>query len=264
MKTIDFSILNGKKIYVATPMYGGFATSHYVSSIIELTEICAQNNIEIHFAFLSNESLITRARNVLVSMFLKTDCDYLFFIDADIGFNKEDFLYMISKASTSDIDILCAAYPKKRIAWERIEKARKNKLIKNEQDYVQYSGVYGINFTEGQKTIKMDQLNEVTECSTGFMLISKKTFINLKNAFPENTYISDNTEGSIEEIFAYFDAGIDKDTNRYLSEDYMFCKNARKIGIKILLAPWIKLVHVGTTVFSGTYEGFLKVDNNKN
>jgi hypothetical protein len=25
-----------------------------------------------------------------------------------------------------------------------------------------------------------------------------------------------------------------------------------------------QLVHVGTTVFSGTYEGFLKVDNNKN
>lgn len=260
-KNIDFSILSGKKIYVATPMYGGFATSQYIISIIELTKVCAQNNIEVCFAFIANESLITRARNVLVSMFLKTDYDYLFFIDADIGFNKEDFLYMISEAFTKNIDILCAAYPKKRIAWERIEKARKNKLIKNEKDYNQYSGVYGINLKE--KIIKFNELNEVTECSTGFMLISKKTFIDLKNSFPENTYISDNEEHSIEEIFAYFDTGIDKDTNRYLSEDYMFCKNVKKIGIKIFFAPWINLTHTGTIVFSGTFEGFLKNYNKK-
>ena len=255
-KTIDLSILSGKKIYIATPMYGGMATSNYIMSVIELTGICVQNNIQLFFGFCSNESLVTRARNTLVSNFMDDEYDYLFFIDADIGFDKTDFLYMLHAAVTENIDVICAAYPQKRIAWEIIEKARKSKLINKDSDYAQYSGIYGINFEEKEKRINLKELNEVMECSTGFMLISKQTFINFKNAYPEQEYTADQNDNN-KKMFAYFDTMIDKDTGRYLSEDYMFCKYIKNIGIKIWFAPWIKLNHVGTNVFSGTYEGFV-------
>lgn len=255
-KTIDLSVLSGKKIYIATPMYGGLATSNYIMSIVELTGICVQNNIELYFGFCSNESLITRARNTLVSYFMDGDYDYLFFIDADIGFNKNDFLYMLYAAATENIDVICAAYPQKRIAWEIIEKARNKNLINSEFDYSQYSGIYGINFKDEEIKIKLQELNEVMECSTGFMLISKKTFIEFKNKYPEQEYTADQNDDN-KKMFAYFDTMIDKTTNRYLSEDYMFCKYIRDIGIKIWFAPWIRLHHVGTNVFSGTYDGFI-------
>jgi hypothetical protein len=255
-KTIDLSILNGKKIYIATPMYGGLATSNYIMSIIELTGICVQNNIELFFGFCSNESLVTRARNTLVSGFMEEEYDYLFFIDADIGFDKADFLYMIHAAVTENLDVICGAYPQKRIAWEIIEKARQNNLISKESDYSKYSGIYGINFEKEEQTINTKELNEVMECSTGFMLISRKTFNKFKNAYPEQEYKADKND-NYKKMFAYFDTMIDKDSGRYLSEDYMFCKYIKKLGIKIWLAPWIKLSHVGTNVFSGTYEGFV-------
>lgn len=41
-------------------------------------------------------------------------------------------------------------------------------------------------------------------------------------------------------------------SNRYLSEDYMFCQWARKIGLKVWLCPWMKLQHVGSFIFGGS------------
>ncbi len=43
-----------------------------------------------------------------------------------------------------------------------------------------------------------------------------------------------------------------KYSNRYLSEDYMFCQWARKIGLKVWLCPWFQLQHVGTYIFGGS------------
>jgi len=41
-------------------------------------------------------------------------------------------------------------------------------------------------------------------------------------------------------------------SDRYLSEDYMFCQWARKIGFTTWLCPWMEVNHVGTYVFNGT------------
>jgi hypothetical protein len=41
-------------------------------------------------------------------------------------------------------------------------------------------------------------------------------------------------------------------SNRYLSEDYMFCQWARNIGLKVWLCPWMELQHVGTMIFGGS------------
>ena len=41
-------------------------------------------------------------------------------------------------------------------------------------------------------------------------------------------------------------------SNRYLSEDYMFCQWARNIGLKVWLCPWMQLQHMGSFVFGGS------------
>jgi hypothetical protein len=43
-----------------------------------------------------------------------------------------------------------------------------------------------------------------------------------------------------------------KDSKRYLSEDYLFCQDARKIGLKVWFCPWMQLKHVGSYIFSGS------------
>lgn len=44
----------------------------------------------------------------------------------------------------------------------------------------------------------------------------------------------------------------DKYSERYLSEDYMFCQWVRNIGLKVWFCPWMQLQHVGMYVFGGS------------
>ena len=43
----------------------------------------------------------------------------------------------------------------------------------------------------------------------------------------------------------------DNSSERYLSEDYLFCQNVRKIGLKVWLCPWMHLQHAGFYTFGG-------------
>ena len=96
---------------------------------------------------------------------------------------------------------------------------------------------------------------EVLEIGTGFMMVKREVFEKFEKAYPELRYKPDhvgqaNFDGS-RYIHAYFDTVIDPDSERYLSEDYMFCQYARRIGIKVWLCPWMRTQHVGTYAFSG-------------
>ena len=48
-------------------------------------------------------------------------------------------------------------------------------------------------------------------------------------------------------------------SNRYLSEDYMFCQWARHIGLKVWLCPWIELQHMGSFVFGGSLKDLAQI-----
>lgn len=70
-------------------------------------------------------------------------------------------------------------------------------------------------------------------------------------------FYKQNPKATAEEVIAFIDDtknsafGFEY-SNRYLSEDYMFCQWARKIGLKVWLCPWIKLTHTGTYTFGGS------------
>ena len=63
---ITIEDLKDKKLFVATPMYGGMCAGMYTKSTNDLAMACARYGIEVRFYYLFNESLITRARNYCV------------------------------------------------------------------------------------------------------------------------------------------------------------------------------------------------------
>ena len=87
------------KLFIATPMYGGMCAGAYVQGLLFTIRKMQEVGVEVRWCQMSNESLITRARNELVRLFLETDCDYLMFIDADISFDGSGCA--ISQASAS-------------------------------------------------------------------------------------------------------------------------------------------------------------------
>jgi len=180
------------------------------------------------------------------------------FIDSDIGFNPQDVLALLAlQTDDSDYDVIGGPYPKKCISWEKIKIAVDKGVADEDANVLEkYVGDYVFNPKGGQKEIPLGQPVEVMEIGTGFMMIRRKTFDVYKEKYPHLSYKPDHvrTEAfdGTREIHAYFDCIIDPVSKRYLSEDYMFCYNTERAGMKVWLCPWMQMNHVGSYIFGGS------------
>jgi glycosyltransferase involved in cell wall biosynthesis len=255
---IDLEALRQRKLFVATPMYGGQCNGMYTRSLCDLTAMCVKYGIEVRSYFLFNESLITRARNYCVDEFLRSDAEHLLFIDSDIGFNPQDVIAMMALQSPdSGYDVIAGPYPKKCITWEKILAAVNKGVADNNPNVLEdFVGDFVFNPAPGTERFNVSEPIEVLEIGTGFMMIKREVFAKFKDAYPELRYKPDhvgqaNFDGS-RYIHAYFDTVIDHgNSDRYLSEDYMFCQWWRKLGGQIWLCPWMRTHHIGTYAFNG-------------
>ena len=255
---VSIEELRKRKLFLATPMYGGNCVGMYTRAVADLAAICAKYGIPLQLYFLFNESLITRARNYCADEFLRSDATHLLFIDSDIGFNPQDVLALLAmQDDDSDYDVIGAPYPKKCISWEKIKMAVDKGIADEDPNKLEkFVGDYVFNPKNGQREIPIGEPVEVMEMGTGFMMIRRKTFDKYKEVFPHLHYKPDHIrtdafDGS-REIMAYFDCIIDPVSKRYLSEDYMFCYNVQKAGMKVWFCPWMQTQHVGTYVFGGS------------
>lgn len=262
---LDLEQIRKKKLFVATPMYGGQCHGSYTKAVADLMTVCTRYGIDARLFFIFNESLITRARNYLADEFLRSDMDYLLFIDSDIHFEAQDVLVLMHYAiNNPEMEILCGPYPKKTIAWEKIKSAvDKGFADKDPNILEEFVGDYVFNPTDDIRSFRVDEPVKVKEGGTGFMLIKRSAFQKMDEAYPELKYKPDhvrtkNFDGS-REIMAYFDTVIDPVSKRYLSEDYMFCQWARNAGAQVWMLPWIKLKHAGSYIFGGSLSALAAV-----
>ena len=256
---IEISVekLRKNKLFIATPMYGGMNHGMYAKSCLDLQALCINYGIEARFSFIFNESLITRARNYLVDEFLRSGFTHLLFIDSDINFDPRDVIALMAL----DKDVIGAPYPKKSIKWPSVIEAVKRKPDISPTELEKTAGDYVFNAVAGTAQFSVGEPLEVLELGTGFMMVKRDVFVQFENQYPNLRYKPDhvgqaNFDGS-RYIHAYFDTVIDtvenggKGSDRYLSEDYMFCQWWRNMGGKIWLCPWMKTMHVGTYAFQG-------------
>lgn len=250
--------LRKRKLFLATPMYGGVCAGMFARSVMDLAAMCTHYGIGLQTYFLFNESLITRARNYCVDEFMRSDCTHLMFIDSDIGFNPNDVIALLALAGEdSEYDIISGPYPKKCISWEKVKMAVDKGFADDDANNLEkFVGDYVFNPKGGAQSIPIGQPVEVLESGTGFMMVRKETFKKFAENFPQYSYRPDHIrteafDGS-REIMMYFQAEVDPASKRYLSEDYWFCQKIQEIGLKNWLCPWMRLQHVGTYVFGGS------------
>lgn len=264
---IDWEEFRKRRLFVATPMYGGQCAGEFTKSLLELVLKCQANNMHCQTFFLFNESLITRGRNYLVDEFLRSDCTHMLFIDADIGFKPDDALALLAlQSDESPYDVITATYPKKVISWEKVKVAvDKGYGDEDPNNLANYVGDFVFNPIQSPcgSRIDLDKPVEIAEGGTGFMMIRRATFDKYAEGFPGQRYRpdhsrSDQFDGS-RDIVAFFDCIIDPVSRRYLSEDYMFCHNVRRIGMKVWLCPWIRLNHMGSYSFGGSLANLAEV-----
>lgn len=256
--TFQLDDLRKKKLFIATPMYGGQCAGMFARSVADLSALCASNGIQIQFYFLFNESLITRARNYCCDEFMRSDATHLMFIDSDIGFNPRDVIALMGlQTDESEYDVIGGPYPKKCISWEKIKQAvDKGVADDNPQNLEKYVGDYVFNPKNKQSQIPLAEPVEVLEIGTGFMMIRKETLKKFAEAYPQYMYKPDHvrTEAfdGTREIMQYFQAEIDPKSKRYLSEDYWFCQKIQELEMKTWFCPWMTMQHVGMYIFGGS------------
>lgn len=241
-------------VMVATPCYGGQLTEAYLHGILDTVKVANQHGFQMHLNTMGNESLITRARNTLVTQFLDADNEdperftHLMFIDSDIGFTGE----AVWKLLNSNHDVCAGIYPRKSIDWKSVDKFVEKGDTKNLE---QKALGYNLNFAKPLDIKVKGGFTEVLDAATGFMCIKKEVFYKMKEAYPNLKYTSDqiinNERFSSDNCFAFFDCIIDEKSNRYLSEDYAFCRLWQKIGGKIHADVVSPLTHYGTYAFRG-------------
>ena len=245
-KEIKMTIPKGPSIMIATPMYGGMCTGAYMQGVLQTMSKLSELGVQIFWVQMTNESLITRARNELTRIFLEKGFDYLMFIDADISFDG----MAVAELLAADKDIAVGIYPKKEVDWAAVGRAAKA----GKENLEDYGGAFVMNMIDdGHAETDSSGLIEVRHGGTGFMLIKRGVFDALTPHVPTYRVTSyQDAEGNYAKPLTheFFATSIDN-SGALLSEDYHFCELWRKHGGKIYANPFIKLHHVGTYVYGG-------------
>lgn len=167
-------------------------------------------------------SLISYARNTLVTQFLESECEALYFWDADVVIRDVSFIdKLLETAEKLEADVVGGLY--------RLKSP---------------SGLYGVGIRgEGGAAnltgIKNFEKGEVTEprlvdaLTTGSMLIMRKVLETLKD--PWFTIV-------------------DLPGLKFIPEDFNFSANAQKSGFKVAADPRFDTYHFGTSYYQHHYE----------
>lgn len=245
-------------ICFCTPMFGKICHMDWMSSFIHTLVACSEQKIPFTYRFLGNESLVPRGRNILADWFLNTsNCEYLMFIDGDLQFKPEDIVSMYNKKEK----LIAGFYPKKAINWHRVAEAYKqlttDPTVKNFQpsDLAFFASNLVFNPIGGVK-FSANEPFEVKDIGTGFMMIHRDVFDAIRKAWPGRAY---HQEG--HDFYDYFVAGLEKYIDEleqpnspvYLSEDYGFCALAKKLGFKVMAAPWVCCSHIGQQTYTSNF-----------
>ena len=219
---VNIDFLRTTRVHICMPCYGGMLTESTFMSYIKWANTCRQLGIDWTMETMTNESLISRARNTLTAKFLHNkESTHLMFVDADIGWEPWHLLVMLNR----DVDVIGGLYPMKSLPVK-----------------------WCVNGFEGAEE-GADGLQEVSKTGTGFMLIKRHVFEKL-NAHPATKPFINDIGLPVElnpYMKTYFDTAVRE--NRYYSEDWTFCENWRDLGGKVWVDKRVLLKHTGTYVF---------------
>ena len=256
---LDISALRTMRPLIMTPSHDGKYFANYVASCMALMGAGIELGLPINFMFHCGESLVTRARNQCVARFLAdSQWTHLVWIDGDIGFSAQAFIRLL----LSDYEIAAGVYPLKREAWpeEGVPAGT------TQQDFADRYTIYTANTGRpGQGTIDLpiqpDGFVEVNEAPTGFMSIKRSVFERMMREMPQLKYVpEDYPAGTFDLHYLFFDVMIDPETNRYLSEDYAFCKRWNSLGGKVFIDTHSNLSHQGSKLYKGDFARSLSID----
>lgn len=206
-------------ILIGTPAYAGMVHMDYVHSLLDYQKA----GIQFTLASLGNESLITRARNTLLSMFHhRPELTHLLFLDADVSLSAESLKMMLEQ----DRDAIGAPV------------ALKGRNARGERIF-NFGRVVG----ESAPLILVDRIG------TAALMLSRRAVQALVDDAVAQGRVYERMktmrgDGGPAVHYDVFGVGVHE--GEYLSEDYWACMALRRLGFDVCVLPDIVTQHHGT------------------
>lgn len=200
-----------------------------------------------------SDSHANRQCNKMASEFLKTDCDAMLIVDADITFTRKDIARLIAHFERG-VKLVYGLYPKKHDQTEPCV------------------------CTFGEIPVPDDNdLAVVRRAGRGFMLVAREVFERMKedNGGPALRYHNHDEiqwdffpSGPVTGEHSAFADAKDKDgyaMREWISEDWYFCERARIwLGVPTLVDTGIALGHIGPKEYRFQGAQLCRMDANIN
>lgn len=245
----DKAYLKTVHLMISTPCYGNNAVVAYMQSSLISTLVLHELGIRHRFVHIGTESLITRARNGMMAEFIGNTYTHMLFIDADIGYG----VHSIVRLLLARLPVVSAVYPLKKYNFDEIiEYARRTTGPVDVKKMLETCNSYVFNPVHKAPLVKGGFM-EAKDLPTGFMMIQKGTAVELARHLPRytNDVPSYDTPHSKGNFYDFFPIKIDKETGRYLSEDYGFARICQEHKIKTYVCLVTSLTHTGPHQWGG-------------
>ena len=219
-----------RRVIVSIPCYSGEPSHITQSSFLRTRDLANSLGIMVDINMRVSDSSITRARDIMFSEFLDRwpEATDMVFIDADIGWEAEGFIRLISHP----VDLVGGAYRSRGDPEVYVLRSLDNELQRDRNT--------GLMAVEG--------------VPTGFMRITRRAAVKMAEAYKDDWYTDPTAPGlTIRQLFTF-----EVRDNRLYSEDYNFCRRWRQIGGTCWVDPDQTLHHVGKKVFSGNLMRWLE------
>jgi len=194
-------------VVIAIPTGTGMVHMETIASVAHMVAFSSALGRRVAFPPLSvTSALIANSRNRLVDAFLEKGAPWLLFVDSDMNIPKDGLEKLLSR----NRKVITGLYVRKSPPYmcvhsTRLEDGRYDHSLPSSGD-----------------------LQEITTCGGGFLLIHKSVFKQIKKPY----------------FFHPIDAHIDGGS--VAGEDCGFCENLENAEIKIYLDPTVQLGHIGS------------------
>jgi hypothetical protein len=233
---------SGRKILIAIPCHSGSPSYETTVSCANASREAAAQGWETVLMLRATDSMLVRARDVLVSSFWFSDCSDMLFVDSDIAWDPGVFTKIMSHVADKDgkpVELVGGAYTGRGDPPNYILRTNERSIE------VQYpSG-----------------LAEISGIGTGFMRITRAAVRRLIEANP-NAWYTDHTAPALPKIYHFFDFVFREEDHLLYSEDYMFCERFRGLGGKVFVDVDLTLHHSGHKSWTGNFGAFLRAGGN--
>ena len=222
-----------KSVFFGLYLYRKPEASAFYSSLREGAKLLKKHGYTLDYGLVMFDPYIQKARNDLVSMFLKSDSDIFVFVADDLEYKAEDLLKLVETVG----DVAVGVYRQKI-------------------DNVNYPvTVFGDK--DKRPIVRDDGCIKAYRIQTGFLRINRPVFERMIEGFPELSYYGLDHGKKFDVNHDFFPQGVHN--HRWIGEDYAFCDLWRSLGGEIWIIPDMDLTHYNKEIgYPGNYHEYLK------